>query len=281
MFVPVCAVPVLLCTLLAALYVASLYVWRSRLPRDHPHTVRRRFVSVLLVGVIAPLFPLCYRRYMYGTLEPSIWHVLGVRWDGLVPSLAVSYLLTAVLFLGPLVQQYSDGHWRLYLQPMYWRAGLSDLIWLRNHVVAPLSEEFTFRACMVPLLVTCFDADTVCLIVPLFFGVAHLHHLVERLWQGHSLLTALAVSCFQFAYTTLFGCYSAYLFVRTGHLSAPFIAHAFCNHMGFPDIAGLCSESRGRLLLVVAYSAGLLLWSLLLVPLTQPSLYGNTVYFNT
>lgn len=28
-----------------------------------------------------------------------------------------------------------------------------DWIWWRNHVVAPFSEEFTFRACMVPVLI--------------------------------------------------------------------------------------------------------------------------------
>ena len=29
---------------------------------------------------------------------------------------------------------------------------VQDWIWWRNHVVAPFSEEFTFRACMVPVL---------------------------------------------------------------------------------------------------------------------------------
>ena len=35
---------------------------------------------------------------------------------------------------------------------MFWRQSLRDWIWWRNHVVAPFSEEFTFRACMVPVL---------------------------------------------------------------------------------------------------------------------------------
>ena len=31
--------------------------------------------------------------------------------------------------------------------------------------------------------------------------------------------------------------YSALLFIRTGHFAAPFLVHAYCNFMGFPDFA--------------------------------------------
>ena len=34
----------------------------------------------------------------------------------------------------------------------YWRRSIRDWKWWRNHVVAPFSEEFTFRACMLPML---------------------------------------------------------------------------------------------------------------------------------
>lgn len=54
---------------------------------------------------------------------------------------------------------------------MYWISNLTNLIWLRNHVVAPLSEEFTFRACMLPLLLQCFRPLTAVFVCPLFFGV--------------------------------------------------------------------------------------------------------------
>ncbi|KAJ4437554.1 hypothetical protein ANN_17699 [Periplaneta americana] len=57
-------------------------------------------------------------------------------------------------------------------EPMYWMSNLTNLIWLRNHVVAPLSEEFTFRACMLPLLLQCFRPMTAVFVCPLFFGVA-------------------------------------------------------------------------------------------------------------
>uniref|UniRef100_A0A3Q1EGK3 Uncharacterized protein n=1 Tax=Acanthochromis polyacanthus TaxID=80966 RepID=A0A3Q1EGK3_9TELE len=49
-----CWVSVLSCFLLACLYVGSLYVWRSSLPRDHPSVIKRRCVSVLLVSALSP-----------------------------------------------------------------------------------------------------------------------------------------------------------------------------------------------------------------------------------
>ncbi|KAF0311695.1 CAAX prenyl protease 2 [Amphibalanus amphitrite] len=280
-----CVSAVLLCCSLGLLYVGSLYVWRSGFSRDHPATIRRRFVSVLLVSLVSPLFPHLYLQYGPGRASPladhSIWQVMGLRLSGLLPALLLPYLLTAVLFLGPLVQQYHVGHWNIYLEPMYWWQSLRNLVWVRNHIVAPFSEEFTFRACMVPMLATCMSPQQLYFCAPLFFGIAHLHHLMERLSQRQGVLNALAASLFQFAYTTVFGVYSAYLFVRTGHMTAPFMAHAFCNHMGFPDVTGLLAEPEPRRAkLVLAYVTGLVVWYLLLGALTTPAVYGNTVYYS-
>uniref|UniRef100_A0A3B5A077 CAAX prenyl protease 2-like n=1 Tax=Stegastes partitus TaxID=144197 RepID=A0A3B5A077_9TELE len=54
MFTLQCWVSVLSCLLLACLYVGSLYVWRSSLPRNHPSVIKRRCVSVLLVSALSP-----------------------------------------------------------------------------------------------------------------------------------------------------------------------------------------------------------------------------------
>lgn len=64
----------------------------------------------------------------------------------------------------------------LFLEPMFWLNYCQNLLWLRNHVVAPLSEEFTFRACMLPLLLQSFSPMTAIFITPLFFGVGELIH---------------------------------------------------------------------------------------------------------
>ncbi len=264
---------------LALSYVLSLYVWRSEHDRDHPATIKRRFVSALGMTVVSPAF-----AWLLGSpsvvSRNGIWAAVGLRRDGLGAACLIPLVLTMVLFLGPLAMMLSSEA-TLYLvaRPYYWRRSLSDLIWWRNHVVAPFTEEFTFRACMLPILLGRFSPRTAMVVSPLFFGVAHVHHMAERLRKGQDLTTAALISLFQMSYTTVFGIYSAFLFLRTGHLMAPVIAHGFCNFMGFPDLAEVANRPpRERLLFSVLYLIGMVVFFLLLFPLTEPTLYANTVY---
>lgn len=55
--------------------------------------------------------------------------------------------------------------------PWFWMLCFSDMRWLRNQVVAPLTEELVFRACMLPMLVPCAGPSTAIFTCPLFFGV--------------------------------------------------------------------------------------------------------------
>uniref|UniRef100_A0A1B6CF38 CAAX prenyl protease 2 n=1 Tax=Clastoptera arizonana TaxID=38151 RepID=A0A1B6CF38_9HEMI len=210
----------------------------------------------------------------------TIWDLLGLRIPGLLTATVIPLLLTMTLFLGPLTLHTINGLWALYREPMYWVNSLGNLVWIRNHIVAPLSEEFAFRACMLPLLVQCFQPMTAVFICPLFFGAAHLHHLVGRVKLGMEFKKALSISCFQFLYTTVFGAYSAFLFLRTGHFIAPFLAHAFCNHMGFPDITELMIyKVPQRVVMILVYILGVVAWCLLLNPLTNPLWYSNNIFF--
>lgn len=122
----------------------------------------------------------------------SIWDVMGLRANGLFSASTLPLLLTIILFLGPLSVQLTNGIWKIYsglfeirfqasnhfesffvtiLEPTFWFNYCSDLLWIRNHIVAPLSEEFTFRACMLPLLLQSFTPMISIFITPLFFGV--------------------------------------------------------------------------------------------------------------
>ncbi|XP_046996541.1 CAAX prenyl protease 2 isoform X1 [Schistocerca americana] len=276
-----CISSIVACFLLSVVYVASLYVWNSPHNRDHPSTIKKRFLSVFIMMFVSPLFLYSFSRE--GILKKaSIWELLGLRWQGLFPAAVIPLLLTMLLFLGPICMQGFSGLWKLYAEPRYWLANAQNLIWLRNHVVAPLSEEFTFRACMLPLLLQCFRPMTAVFVCPLFFGVAHFHHMVERMKTGLDFRHALMISCFQFAYTTLFGAYSAFLFARTGHFIAPFAAHAFCNHMGFPDFAELMTyKDQNRIVLMSLFVLGLVLWCVLLTPVTNPHWYSNNLFWKT
>ena len=118
---------------------------------------------------------------------------------------------------------------------------------IRNLAVAPLAEEVVFRACLLPPLLACgggtLSPAVASWIAPLFFGVAHLHHLHEqykRVPPGHmsrAILRRIFLGVMlQFAYTTLFGAYVSHVFVRTGSLGAATIAHVVCNYMGLPEV---------------------------------------------
>jgi prenyl protein peptidase len=52
---------------------------------------------------------------------------------------------------------------------------------------------------------------------------------------NRALKNALFSSLFQFVYTTIFGWYASYLFLRLESLWPPVFVHSFCNIMGFPD----------------------------------------------
>ncbi|KAK5614296.1 hypothetical protein CRENBAI_004267 [Crenichthys baileyi] len=72
-----------------------------------------------------------------------------------------------------------------------WRLCAQDSEWLRNQKVAPMTEEMVFRGAMLPMLVPCTGATAVIFIAPLFFGVAHFHHIIEELHLGQGSVSAI------------------------------------------------------------------------------------------
>lgn len=92
---------------------SSLYVWSSEENRDHPSTIKKRFFSVFIVMLLSPFFvyffssPDLFKHF-------TIWEVMGLRKDGLLSALVIPFLLTMVLFLGPLSVQLTNGIWKIY-----------------------------------------------------------------------------------------------------------------------------------------------------------------------
>jgi len=269
--------PLLGCFALSSIYVASLYIWNVPSNRDDPNVILKRSISVIAVTIISPYVT---RLFLYDSrlTSLSMWELHGFRTEGLWQACVIPLFLTAVLFLGPLCLE--GGFIRLYRVPMFWVHSMTDPVWWRNYLIAPFSEEFTFRACMIPLLVQSFRPMTCVLICPPFFGLAHVHHMIQRLRSGMPWNQVLLLAGFQLCYTTLFGAYSALLFIKTGHFIAPFLAHSFCNLMGFPDIDELFvgPTSRRKVFLIVAHGMGVVLWCLLLPYLTAHGLYSNDLY---
>ncbi|KAJ8405857.1 hypothetical protein AAFF_G00312940 [Aldrovandia affinis] len=276
-----CWVSVLSCLLLACSFVGSLYVWRSELPRDHPAVIKRRFTSVLIVSALSPVFVWAWKQYTGIRPGPSLLSLMGIRFEGVLAAATLPLVLTMALFLGPLTQLALDTPWglidgiKLAFDPWFWALCVSDMRWLRNQVVAPLTEELVFRACMLPMLVPCAGPTTAIFICPLFFGVAHFHHVIELLRFRQASVSGIFLSAaFQFSYTAVFGAYTAFIFIRTGHLVGPVLCHSFCNYIGFPAVSA-AMEHPQRLLILFCYLLGVVLFLLLFFPATDPFFYGS------
>lgn len=100
---------------------------------------------------------------------------------------------------------------------------------------------------MIPLHLSAHVSPTTTVFVtPLYFGIAHVHHFYEfRITHPHTPVVAgIARSLFQFTYTSLFGFFAAFVFVRTASLPAVVVAHAFCNWMGLPRLWGRVRPAR-------------------------------------
>ncbi|KAE8098536.1 hypothetical protein FH972_016590 [Carpinus fangiana] len=262
------------CAAMALLYVAILYAPNLILRLPPPPSVKafmiRRFVcaaisSILSLLVSALILPI-------RSSEASIlFGVYGIRADHIWQAVVFPLSLTSLMYAGSLVlktlllvdsrrENANRGGEGISLQNQNFLASIvsvaSNVLAWRSYVVAPLTEELVFRACMIPLLLCGgFKPYTVIRLCPIFFSLAHLNHLMEFYSKkNYSLIkTSLAVGL-QLGYTVIFGSYASFLLIRTGHLLAPLVAHTFCNFMGLPVLF-----SRRNGIVSVAFLAGMVI----------------------
>jgi len=229
---------------ISATFVVTLHLWRlagyKDLNRDDPGTIIRRSLSVLLTC-------LCSALLVYSLAQPAgptggftFLQLLGLQTEGMARASMWCITLTAILFVGPLVQHalgVAQGDSQLLnLNSGRW-------VLMRNYVFAPISEEFVFRACVVRLWVGAgIPTGVIIFCSPFFFALAHTHPFVEHVRRTGHKPTALKQVAFQVFYTSLFGMYCNFLLLRTGCTIAVILCHTFCNHQGFPDVSFLVDE---------------------------------------
>ncbi|EFX00198.1 prenyl proteinase rce1 [Grosmannia clavigera kw1407] len=239
----------------APFYLSSLTRPSPTLSRDAPSVIRARITSVTLtcIGCSAATFVLLTTAGATGTTRlpaTDALHLMGYLPVGLGDALR-ALALTAALFAGPLLELVlvEVQTWRLLRSDRSMLtclvASLADnladwTVW-RNIVAGPVTEEVLFRGAGVPPLLLA-HTSTACtvLLSPVVFGLAHLHHAYEfAVVHPRVPLAGVALrSLVQFAYTTLFGVYATFLFLRTGSLLAACLVHSFCNCMGLPRFWG-------------------------------------------
>lgn len=229
-----------------------------------------RFPQILLaLGMPLPLSVPCFLTDALLPLKPGIVEYLSTH---LIPALTYPLALTAMLFAGPLYVEYLYDNLpvpRLRSQQQQphgekggserkssdqehtptqgaiekiraWFKSWWNLYGLRNFIVGPLTEEFIWRSCI--LAVSAYSGSSRSWLIfgtPLYFGLAHIHHAWEvytsRGRTDAAMRFAVLQSTVQFAYTTVFGWYANWLWLRTGSVVAPLVSHTFCNIMGLPN----------------------------------------------
>ncbi|KAG8532045.1 uncharacterized protein KY384_003682 [Bacidia gigantensis] len=231
-----------------ALFVLPFYLSPTTRPsptlsRDAPSVIRERIRFVTASITVST----CITSYMLSTRSDdtisTIAHSLGLYPINLF-SILKTLFLTALLFAGPLFEKgVAEGGHREWLNGRLLQETLSSWIGWRNYIAGPFTEELLFRSNIVslhtharPLL----PAATLTFATPLYFGIAHVHHFYEyKLTHPYTpWLPALLRSVIQFGYTTVFGWYATFIFLRTGSLWAVVLIHAQCNWMGLPRIWG-------------------------------------------
>jgi prenyl protein peptidase len=278
------------CTILAVSYVASLYILVPieirKLHRDDPKQIRWRSCTLSIICIIAMI---SYRYIFCVSLSVHYDFVNSQKLKSTIISTFVAIVgvlfHTTILYSGVFMTNFLliyETIWRqdgrvllsrlmqqIYIvniypisQSLIFNVNMKRWIILRYLVIAPITEEIVFRSCMVPVLSsTGMKTFNVCLVAPLFFGVAHVHHALLKLQQGVDIMQVTLVTLFQFLYTCMFGAYASYTYLRTGSLFAVVTCHSMCNAMGLPDIAFLRKDSilyQYRWLLVSSLASGII-----------------------
>ncbi|GAA6021093.1 hypothetical protein JCM11491_004413 [Sporobolomyces phaffii] len=269
----------------------------ERRDRNHPGVIRARLVAVSLSSVSSLLsVPYILSKSSLGSPYRSsisralrlCGFVLPSTWRESFNLIVYPLGLTATLFLGSLYVQYIEGD-----LPLQKRGGTLESLkqrfdgWrgVRNFVLAPLTEELTFRSCVVGIsYLGGWNKRQLVFLTPMWFGLAHVHHAYENWLAGgktkKALLQSVLVSTFQFAYTTLFGWYATYLFLRSGSIIPPVLAHSFCNVMGLPPLGwALQAYPERKISLWTSYLVGIggFVWGFW--RMTEPSLFGGSLYW--
>lgn len=123
-------------TLVYVVPIACVYTGK---PRNHPHTVAWRLIISALVCTLTWM-PLAWVLHTQSDTH-LIATLLGLHFS--VRAVLIPLALTGVLFAGPLL-------YMLHCTPPH-SLPQHPLVAVRNLIMAPLTEEWVFRACLLPL----------------------------------------------------------------------------------------------------------------------------------
>ncbi|KAF2232073.1 hypothetical protein EV356DRAFT_505680 [Viridothelium virens] len=250
----------LLSVILTILFVLPLYASPTTRPsqtltRDAPSVIKARIRALAFSCCVSALVTIFITSYYGGASIRDTFHLLG-WWPINLLDIVRSLLLVAILFAGPLFESgVVDGQLQHWLSGSTCRDMPSSWIGIRNYVAGPMTEEVLFRSLLTPLHLLSLPSPAppssvrpLIFTLPLYFGIAHIHHLYEFRLRHPSEPVSLSLLrvLLQFSYTSVFGFIAEFVFLRTGSLLACVLAHAFCNAMGLPRVWGQVGEQEGN-----------------------------------
>ncbi|KAM7254853.1 hypothetical protein ACFE04_020094 [Oxalis oulophora] len=300
-------VAVMCCTTMALFYVGILYaptfILRLPPPPSYKVFLIRRFISAAISSSLSLLLSALILLPIRHWEASHLLELYGIRLSSIWQAVVFPLCLTSLMYAGSIVHKFmlivdsckeqmnhNGGLSFQFVKDILaefhdwiYASATNVLVW-RNYVVAPLTEELVFRACMIPLLLCGgFRIYTVIFLCPVFFSLG-----------------------LQLGYTVIFGSYASFLFIRTGNLASSLVAHIFCNFMGLPllfsrrtgmemnllprliaKVSILLNYSVSRQLnlsgilnfvsgfVTVAFVCGMLSFIWLLFPMTRPDLYND------
>lgn len=228
-------------------YLSSATRPSKTLTRDAPSSIRARTRAVNGSTIVCSAITILV-LLKHDLSLPEALGFLGA-WPISVWDTARSMLLVIILFAGPIFEYgVVDGEFKDWIRLKGVRETLTSWIGYRNFIVGPVSEEIVWRSCIIPLhMLAHFSGKQVVFLTPLYFGIAHLHHFYEFRIGHPEVPLAMAVlrSLFQFTYTSLFGFFAAFVYIRTGNVYTCMLAHTFCNWMGLPRFYGRVGVEAG------------------------------------
>lgn len=243
---------------------------------DRKENIGMRMLISLFVSVVLLIFHLILSVFYYSNenLVISNYYTnrIVITWPNYFLETFYSILLTlflnTVLFSIPIIHNLNENGISFITQLLknfflideeFWDNSKSSknkkLETIRNYWAGPIVEEIIYRMVLIQfiyqfpreletkgMLPTHFQAIS---ISSLLFGISHLHHIWQRIiYDGLSIKNAFIISIFQMIYTTVFGLYTGYLYLRTNSVISCFVLHVYCNLMGFPDFVSIVKDEK-------------------------------------
>lgn len=246
-------------------------LYDHRRPRNYPPNVLRRFFAAIFNTIISTMATI----FLLNSFSFDPFTEMGFRKNGLIAAITFPTLLTAIFYTGNLATLVLDGSATKIFDANFWTAPFNNIFWLRNALMAPITEELSFRACSATLLRICIGEFAATFVAPISFSLSHLHHIFEDQKQGIPMEDAFLTRGFQMLYTYFFGIYVTHIFFQTGHIIAPILCHSICNLLEIPVIDEVCQFVSWRIqtILYCLHFGGFITWLILRPYLLSIDLY--------